>query len=41
MFYYTHQSDMNAPHYLHNDVLADDQLSWMFHFTHHSDMDAP
>jgi hypothetical protein len=40
MFYYIHQRDMDAPHCVHNDVLADVLLSWKSHFTHHGNMDA-
>jgi hypothetical protein len=41
MFYYTHHSDMDAPQYVHADVLSDVPVAWMFYYTHHSGMDAP
>jgi len=41
MFYYTLNSDMDAPQYVHADVTSGSFCYWMSYYTHHSDMDAP
>ena len=41
MLYCTHQSDMDAPDYVHVDVHSDYFCHWMFYYTYHSYMDAP
>jgi len=41
MFYYTHQSTINAPHYVYTDVLSDVPLACMIYYTHHCGMDVP
>jgi hypothetical protein len=32
---------MDAPLYVHVDVLSDVAVAWMFYYTHHSGMDTP
>jgi len=41
MFYYTHHSDMDAPQYVHADVLSLAVVERMFYYTHYSDKGAP
>jgi len=40
MFFYTNHSYMDAPQYVHVDVLSDYLLNWMFFYTNHNYMDA-
>jgi len=40
MSYFTHNSDMDAPQYVHVDVLSDSLCHWTFYYTYHSHMDA-
>jgi hypothetical protein len=41
MFYYTLNSDMDAPQYVHADVPSGSICYWMFYYTNHSNMNAP
>ena len=40
MSYFTHNSDMDAPQYVHVDVPSDSLCQWTFYYTYHSHIDA-
>jgi len=40
MFYYTNDSYVDVPQYVHFDVPSDYLTYWMFYYTHHSHTDA-